>query len=58
MIRIVEFLVMGKSYEITTWTTGTSGIIPKSSDKVVTVTVISVLYHSVFTNYWGVDMRI
>ena len=44
MIRIVEFPVMKKLYATATWTTGTSDIIPKSSEKGVTLTVISVLY--------------
>ena len=45
MIRIVEFPVMGKSYTTAAWTTVTSGIMPKSSEKGVTLTVISGLYH-------------
>ena len=35
---------MVQSYTTTAWTTGTSGIMPNSSEKVVTLTVISVLY--------------
>ena len=44
IMSIVEFPVMGKSYATAAWTTGTSGIMPKSSEKVFTLTVISVLY--------------
>ena len=44
MISIVELPVMGQSYETAAWTTGTSGIMKKSSEKGVTLTVISVLY--------------
>ena len=44
MIRVVEFPVMGQSYATDAWKTGTSGIMPKSSEKGVTLTVISVLY--------------
>ena len=44
MINIVELPVMGQSYSTASWTTGTSGIMPKASEKVVTLTVISVLY--------------
>ena len=45
MISIVELPVMGQSYATATWTTGTSDIMKKSSEKVVTLTVISVLYN-------------
>ena len=44
MIKIVVAPVIGQSYATAAWTTGTSGIIPKSSEKGVTLTVISVLY--------------
>ena len=44
MIGIVEFPVMGQSHATAAWTTGTSGIMPKLSEKGVTLTVISVLY--------------
>ena len=42
MISIVEFIVIGKSYRTNAWTTGDSGIMPKSSEKGVTLTVTSV----------------
>ena len=44
MISIVALSVMEKSYEIAVQKTGTSGIMPNSSKKGVTLTVISVLY--------------
>ena len=44
MISIVELPVMGQSYATAEWTTGASGIMPKSSEKVVALTVLSVLY--------------
>ena len=44
MVRIVELPVMVQSYVTSAWTTGTSGFMPKSSEKEVTLTVISVLY--------------
>ena len=44
MISIVYLPVMGKSYVTAAWTTDTSGIMPNSSEKGVTLTVISVLY--------------
>ena len=45
MIQIVEFPVIGQSYATAAWTTGSSGITPKSSEKGVKLTVISVLYN-------------
>ena len=36
MIRISEFIVMGQSYATSAWTIGTSGIMPKLSEKGVT----------------------
>ena len=44
MISIVYLPVMGKSYVTAAWTTDTSGIMPNSSEKGVTLTFISVLY--------------
>ena len=45
IIKMVVAPVLGQSYATAAWTTGTSGIIPKSSEKGVTFTVISVLYN-------------
>ena len=40
MIEIVKLPVMRESYATASWTTGTSGIMPKSSKKGFTLTII------------------